>query len=177
MQMRSSMVHTYTMLSAGCWPRCTKPRSVEEIQCRFSVCDESLGSNASAMKRLAARDFEDLLPVSYASVWCRLRLGPHRSSPTTKSTNIIHILQVNHTTYDLRREQDTINPSTRADIMVLSHKDERTHPYWYARVLGIMWSTVETRFCCSSARSAWTFVCAPVQGLRRDVAPAGLAAT
>jgi hypothetical protein len=71
MQIRGSKVHTYTMLSAGCWPRCTEPRSVEEMQCRFSVCDESLGSklsNASAMKRLAARDFEDLLHVSYTSV-------------------------------------------------------------------------------------------------------------
>ncbi|KIK44191.1 hypothetical protein CY34DRAFT_80436, partial [Suillus luteus UH-Slu-Lm8-n1] len=48
------------------------------------------------------------------------------------------ILQVNYTTYDLRREQDTINPRTRADIMVLSHEDdEERHPYWYARVVRI----------------------------------------
>ena len=46
-------------------------------------------------------------------------------------------LQVNYTTYDLWREQDTINPVTRADIMVLSHKDERSHPYWYACVIHI----------------------------------------
>jgi len=40
--------------------------------------------------------------------------------------------------YDLRREQDTINPRTRADIMVLSHEnDDERHPYWYAQVIRI----------------------------------------
>jgi hypothetical protein len=47
-------------------------------------------------------------------------------------------LSVNYTTYDLRREQDTINPSTHADIMLLSQEtDANRHPYWYARVIGI----------------------------------------
>lgn len=30
-----------------------------------------------------------------------------------------------------------INPLTKPDIMVLSHEDEQTHPYWYARVVYI----------------------------------------
>ena len=87
------------------------------------------------------------------------------------------ILRVNYTTYDLRREQDTINPSTRADIMVLSHEDERTHPYWYARVLGIFHVNVE--YCENQAslfsrqkRMDFLFV----RWFRRDVAPAGWAA-
>ncbi|KIK32717.1 hypothetical protein CY34DRAFT_100899, partial [Suillus luteus UH-Slu-Lm8-n1] len=47
-------------------------------------------------------------------------------------------LQINYTTYDLRREQDSLNPRTRADIMVLSHEtDEERHPYWYARIIRI----------------------------------------
>jgi hypothetical protein len=52
-------------------------------------------------------------------------------------------MRVNYTTYDMRREQDTINPRTRPDIMLLSHEDSDElegnpyHPYWYARVLGI----------------------------------------
>ncbi|KAG1856388.1 hypothetical protein DFJ58DRAFT_840899 [Suillus subalutaceus] len=53
------------------------------------------------------------------------------------------ILRVNYTTYDLQREQDTVNPRTRADIMVLSHEDEKIHPYWYARVIGICHVNVE----------------------------------
>ncbi|KAH7918173.1 hypothetical protein BV22DRAFT_1025018, partial [Leucogyrophana mollusca] len=51
------------------------------------------------------------------------------------------VLRVNYTTYDLRREQDSINPRTRADIMVLAHEDETDdngHPYWYARVIKIL---------------------------------------
>lgn len=48
-------------------------------------------------------------------------------------------MRVNYTTYDMRREQDTINPRTRPDIMLLSYEDEGKsyHPYWYARALGI----------------------------------------
>jgi hypothetical protein len=48
-------------------------------------------------------------------------------------------LRINYTTYDCRRDQDTINPRSHADIMVLSDEDEERnpHPYWYARVVGI----------------------------------------
>jgi hypothetical protein len=57
------------------------------------------------------------------------------------ANNKIHehsILQINYTTYDLRREQDCINPQTRADLMVLSHEnDEEKHPYWYAQLICI----------------------------------------
>ncbi|KIJ11124.1 hypothetical protein PAXINDRAFT_15944 [Paxillus involutus ATCC 200175] len=55
------------------------------------------------------------------------------------------VLQINYTTYDLRRDQDSINPRTRADIMVLSQEDERSHPYWYARVTLIFHIMVEYR--------------------------------
>ena len=48
------------------------------------------------------------------------------------------ILQINYTTYDLRREQDSVNSRTHADIMLLSHEDDDDrHPYWYARVIKI----------------------------------------
>jgi hypothetical protein len=47
------------------------------------------------------------------------------------------MMQVHYTTYDLRREYDTINPRTHADVMVLSGETMPIHPYWYARVLGI----------------------------------------
>jgi hypothetical protein len=46
-------------------------------------------------------------------------------------------MQVHYITYDLRREYDTINPRTHADVMVLSGETMPSHPYWYARVLGI----------------------------------------
>lgn len=51
------------------------------------------------------------------------------------------VLRVNYTTYDVRRAQDSINPRTsRRDVMLLAHDDQTqddSHPYWYARVLGI----------------------------------------
>jgi hypothetical protein len=58
--------------------------------------------------------------------------------------NVIYVhkaLWVNFTTYDNRRDQDTINPHTHSDIMMLS-RDE-SHPYYYARVLGIYHAMVQ----------------------------------
>ncbi|KAF9006278.1 hypothetical protein BDZ89DRAFT_966089, partial [Hymenopellis radicata] len=48
------------------------------------------------------------------------------------------VLRLNYTSYDRRRQQDIINPSTKADIMMLADPaDQKTHPYYYARVLSI----------------------------------------
>lgn len=57
----------------------------------------------------------------------------------SKNTIYVHkILRVNYTTYDSRREQDSINARTHPDVMLLSRDDRaHEHPYWYARVCGI----------------------------------------
>lgn len=48
------------------------------------------------------------------------------------------VLRVNYTSYDMRRCQDSLNPHTHSNIMVLSQEDETgLHPYWYARIIGI----------------------------------------
>ncbi|KAI6113765.1 hypothetical protein EDD16DRAFT_1124651 [Pisolithus croceorrhizus] len=48
------------------------------------------------------------------------------------------VLHVNYTTYDVRRDQDSLNPCTHADVVVLSHEsEENPHPYWYARIIAI----------------------------------------
>jgi hypothetical protein len=49
-------------------------------------------------------------------------------------------MRVNYTTYDVRRDQDSLNPRTHSDVMVLSQ--EETHPYWYARILGVFHARV-----------------------------------
>lgn len=47
-------------------------------------------------------------------------------------------MQVNYTTYDVPREQDTVSPRTRMNVMVLSRETGTGyHPYWYARVLRV----------------------------------------
>src|ERR1700724_836981 len=52
-------------------------------------------------------------------------------------------MRVNYTTYDLRCAQDSLNSRTHADIMVLSQdEDNNSHPYWYARVVGIFHAMV-----------------------------------
>ncbi|KAI1798488.1 hypothetical protein LXA43DRAFT_1108138 [Ganoderma leucocontextum] len=52
-----------------------------------------------------------------------------------------HTIHVNYTTYNMRREQDTINPRTHADVIILS-PDHDGHPYWYARVINIFHANV-----------------------------------
>jgi hypothetical protein len=51
------------------------------------------------------------------------------------------VLRVNYTTYNVRRAQDSLNPRTHGDIMVLS-RDDDGHPYWYARIIGIFHTMV-----------------------------------
>ena len=58
-------------------------------------------------------------------------------------------MQVNYTTYDIRRGQDTLNPRTHADIMIpASDLDPSTlcsdsgHPFRYARILGVFHANV-----------------------------------
>ncbi|KIK32395.1 hypothetical protein CY34DRAFT_101573 [Suillus luteus UH-Slu-Lm8-n1] len=54
-----------------------------------------------------------------------------------------NLMRLNYTTYDVRRAQDIINPSTsHCNVMLLGQASEDTtdsdqHPYLYARVLGI----------------------------------------
>ncbi|KAG1789842.1 uncharacterized protein HD556DRAFT_1446632 [Suillus plorans] len=50
---------------------------------------------------------------------------------------LVQTMQVHYTTYDMRREYDTINPKTHADVMVFSGESTPSHPYWYTRVIGI----------------------------------------
>ena len=50
----------------------------------------------------------------------------------------LQVLRINYTMYDIHRDQDSVNPHTHPDIMVLSHEDNpQAHPYWYTQVLGI----------------------------------------
>ncbi|KAJ7712525.1 hypothetical protein B0H14DRAFT_679246, partial [Mycena olivaceomarginata] len=50
------------------------------------------------------------------------------------------VLRVNYTSYDVHRGQDSMNPRTHADIMMLPPNDTDTvsdHPFYYARILGV----------------------------------------
>ena len=53
------------------------------------------------------------------------------------------VLRVNYTTYDVRRDQDSMNPRTNANVMVLSPETgPQVHPYWYAWVMGVFHARV-----------------------------------
>lgn len=53
--------------------------------------------------------------------------------------------RINYTTYDVRRDHDTLNPRNRPFCMVASADtefDQRAHPFWYAQVIGIFHTEV-----------------------------------
>ncbi|KAG7093235.1 hypothetical protein E1B28_006921 [Marasmius oreades] len=50
--------------------------------------------------------------------------------------------RVNYTSYDLRRKQDTIGFRRRPHIMLLADNPDASHPYLYARVIGIYHANV-----------------------------------
>jgi hypothetical protein len=58
-----------------------------------------------------------------------------------------NLIRLNYTTYDVRRDQDVVNPKTpHRDIMLLANPDgleaNFNHPFLYARVLGIYHANV-----------------------------------
>jgi hypothetical protein len=53
------------------------------------------------------------------------------------------VLRINYTSYDMCHSQDSMNPRTHCDVMVLSpEKEDGAHPFWYARVLGLFHAKV-----------------------------------
>ncbi|THU87920.1 hypothetical protein K435DRAFT_680849, partial [Dendrothele bispora CBS 962.96] len=51
------------------------------------------------------------------------------------------VVRINYTTYDLRRDQDSVNPRTHPDIIVLSPENS-PHPFTYGRVVGVFHANV-----------------------------------
>ncbi|KAJ3804112.1 hypothetical protein F5876DRAFT_70902 [Lentinula aff. lateritia] len=64
-----------------------------------------------------------------------------RATITFKNNKIFRhkVIHLNYTTYDMRRNQDSCNPRTQSDIMMLSGDPETSseHPYWFARIIGV----------------------------------------
>lgn len=77
-------------------------------------------------------------------------------------------MQVHFTTYDLRREYDTVNPRTHGNVMVLSGETNPSDPYWYAQVLGIyhmeVWISTGARPVKRHLEVLWVRWLAAIQG-------------
>ena len=60
------------------------------------------------------------------------------------------VIRANYATYDMQHNQDTIDPTTHANIMILSGEESDDgnadkHSYWYTRVVRIFQATVRYR--------------------------------
>ncbi len=54
--------------------------------------------------------------------------------------------RINYTTYDVRRDHDTLNPRNHPFCMVASPEsqgDSNTHPFWYAMVIGVFHADIQ----------------------------------
>lgn len=52
-------------------------------------------------------------------------------------------MHVNYTTYDIRRDQDYLNATTHRDVLMNSCEiAPGSHPYWYARIIGMFHADV-----------------------------------
>ena len=52
--------------------------------------------------------------------------------------------RINYTTYDIRRDHDTLNPRTHPFVMVSSPETSPSaHPFWYASVIGVFHAEVQ----------------------------------
>lgn len=66
----------------------------------------------------------------------------------------VKTLRINYTTYDVHREQDTINPRTHPFVMVKTGETSKNaHPFWYAQVLGVYHASVFDMNMESTVRS------------------------
>ncbi|KAI0739791.1 hypothetical protein C8Q80DRAFT_1081418, partial [Daedaleopsis nitida] len=53
------------------------------------------------------------------------------------------VLRVNYTTYDMCRDQDSINPRTHPNVMLLANNTgPDSHSYWYARIIDLFHAKV-----------------------------------
>ncbi|KXN90922.1 hypothetical protein AN958_03356 [Leucoagaricus sp. SymC.cos] len=102
------------------------------------------------------------LPKLKDHLLCQLEGAvPGTQTYTTAKHNRLHFagnciyqhkyLHINYTSYDIQRAQDSVNPRTHSDIMVLAGSNADSsdpsagddHPYLYAHVLGIFYAEVQ----------------------------------
>jgi hypothetical protein len=111
--------------------------NIEEIQLPRYVSNKSSSSELISFQdfvsRLKEHLLERLLGQQYDGV--EVSFTPEERNSVMFVNNRIYkhkVMRVNYATYDLRRAQDSLNSRTHPDIMVLSHEDDGTHPYWFA---------------------------------------------
>ncbi|KZT33115.1 hypothetical protein SISSUDRAFT_993397 [Sistotremastrum suecicum HHB10207 ss-3] len=135
----------------------SRSTSVIPVDVQFHISSEN--RNAIPLVKIVQRNLEDRAYQDFVS-----RLRDHlwlRKTHTEFGDNIVvtpqqrdsiiikgdrlyshKTMRINYTTYDIRREQDTVNMKDKSFIMMLAHEESPTHPYWYAEVLGIYHAVV-----------------------------------
>ncbi|KAF8156743.1 hypothetical protein B0H34DRAFT_798127 [Crassisporium funariophilum] len=129
---------------------------------------------------------KDFLPRLKNHILARLLLHKYKGdelefTPEDRSMVIIEnntiyqhkVLRVNYTTYDLRLNQDSMNPRTRnANFMVLAPEDnDDPHPYWYGRILGIFHANIRHRGPLAKSREPQRMEFLFVRWFGRDPTP------
>jgi hypothetical protein len=90
------------------------------------------------LSRIRGHEFDGDTQMSFSD--------DERNSIRIRNNTIYRLstVRINYTTYDMRREFDTINPKTHPFVMVPSPETETgTHPFWYAAVLGVFHADIQ----------------------------------
>ncbi|KAJ3006675.1 hypothetical protein NUW54_g3842 [Trametes sanguinea] len=115
---------------------------------------------------MPSRRPDNFIPLLRSHILARLMDRRDYEDFTAEELDRVHIegdrmfrhktLRVNYTTYDMRREQDAINPRKHADFMVLAQEDDYAGmPYWYCRLLDIFHAYVRYDGPGYSASRKW----------------------
>ncbi|KAG6823907.1 hypothetical protein H0H92_008651, partial [Tricholoma furcatifolium] len=121
----------------------TKHQPINVLQWAQDHCDDPATTNF--IPKLVDHLVERLLPQSTVNGEIT---DTDRGRLIIKDSTIYEhkTLCINYTTYDNRRDQDTINPLRQSDVMVLAPEDNhKDHPYWYFRVVKIFHAMVRLR--------------------------------
>ena len=122
--------------------------SLKELMEEFSDDPAYKVRVLSTVKAMLLNRKQDFVEKLKTHLFRRLREahGGKAREPTStdvRSVRIMHdrvythkTMRINYDTYDMHRDQDTINPDSHADIMMRAQADSE-HPYLYARVLSI----------------------------------------
>jgi len=83
--------------------------------------------------------------------------------------------QINYTTYDVRRDQDTLRPGHSATVMMLSREHgPNAHPFWYAQVLSAFLIEVSYKGVAQTVEVLWVRWFGVVPGYRWGIKKARL---
>ena len=103
--------------------------------CAYRKSDDVYGRQSNFMHSLKNHLLLRLLGLDYNGDKRTFSLEQRSAIHLTNLHSVVEskILCINYTTYDIRQDHDTIQPS-QGDVIMTSSRDQ-DHPFWYAQII------------------------------------------